>query len=67
MYDVAIAGRASSPCRHRPACAYTRDGHFSLDANGQIVTTDGHPVQGDGGAITITPMTATSRSRPTAR
>ena len=34
---------------------YTRDGHFTLDANGQLVTGNGNPVQGDGGAITITP------------
>ncbi len=34
---------------------YTRDGHFSLDAAGQIVTSDGYAVQGDGGAILVTP------------
>jgi flagellar basal-body rod protein FlgF len=34
---------------------YTRDGHFTLDANGQVVTGDGYALQGDGGAITITP------------
>src|SRR6202012_2179578 len=30
-------------------------GHFSLDGNGQIVNNDGYALQGDGGAITITP------------
>jgi flagellar basal body rod protein FlgG len=34
---------------------YTRDGHFSLDQDGRIVTSDGYAVQGEGGAITITP------------
>ena len=34
---------------------YTRDGHFTLDASGQVVNSDGYPLQGDGGAITITP------------
>ena len=34
---------------------YTRDGHFSLDGDGNLVTSQGYPVQGDGGAITITP------------
>jgi flagellar basal-body rod protein FlgF len=34
---------------------YTRDGHFSLDANGNLVTSQGFQVQGEGGAITITP------------
>jgi flagellar basal-body rod protein FlgF len=33
---------------------YTRDGHFSLDNNGQIVTSNGQPLLGDGGAITVT-------------
>ena len=33
---------------------YTRAGNFTLDENGQIVTQDGFPVQGDGGAISVT-------------
>ncbi|MDC0357669.1 flagellar hook-basal body protein [Oligoflexia bacterium] len=32
--------------------AYTRAGNFSLNEEGQIVTLDGFPVQGDGGVIT---------------
>lgn len=32
---------------------YTRAGHFTLNSNGQMVTPDGHLVQGDGGSITI--------------
>ena len=32
---------------------YTRNGHFTLDGSGQIVTEDGMPVMGDGGPITI--------------
>ena len=55
MYDVAIAGKGFFAVQTPAGMRYTRDGHFSLDANGQIVTTDGHPLQGDGGAITITP------------
>ena len=31
-----------------------------------LVTSDGYPVQGDGGAITVTPATARSVSAPTA-
>jgi len=34
---------------------YTRDGHFSLNGAGQIITSDGYAVQGEGGAITVTP------------
>lgn len=32
---------------------YTRNGHFTLDGSGQIVTENGMPVMGDGGPITI--------------
>jgi flagellar basal-body rod protein FlgF len=32
---------------------YTRNGHFMLDEQGRMVTTDGYPVQGDGGDITL--------------
>ncbi|MGB9792465.1 MAG: flagellar basal-body rod protein FlgG [Thermacetogeniaceae bacterium] len=40
---------------------YTRDGSFKLDAEGNLVTTDGYFVQGDGGKITI-PADATNIS-----
>lgn len=33
--------------------AYTRAGNFTLDANSNLVTQDGHPVLGDGGQITL--------------
>ncbi|MDZ4786475.1 MAG: flagellar hook-basal body protein [bacterium] len=33
--------------------SYTRAGNFSIDQTGQLVTSDGFAVQGDGGAITI--------------
>ncbi len=55
MYDMAISGKGFFAVQTPQGLRYTRDGHFSLDANGQIVTTDGHALQGDGGAITITP------------
>ena len=54
-YDIAISGKGFFAVQTPQGIRYTRDGHFSLDANGQIVTTDGHALQGDGGAITITP------------
>lgn len=40
---------------------YTRDGSFKLDAEGNLVTTDGYYVQGDGGEINI-PADATDIS-----
>ena len=54
-FDVAIAGNGYFAVQTPAGMRYTRDGHFSLDAAGQIVTSGGHVVQGDGGAITITP------------
>jgi len=54
-YDLGINGKGfftvSTPAGDR----YTRDGHFGLDGEGKLVTADGYPVQGEGGAITITP------------
>jgi flagellar basal-body rod protein FlgF len=54
-YDVAIAGAGYFSVQTPAGMRYTRDGHFSLDANGNLVTSQGYQVQGDGGAITITP------------
>ena len=54
-YDVAIAGKGFFAVQTPAGMRYTRDGHFSLDANGNLVTSQGYQVQGDGGAITITP------------
>jgi flagellar basal-body rod protein FlgF len=54
-YDVAIAGKGFFQVQTPQGMRYTRDGHFSLDANGNMVTSQGYQVQGDGGAITITP------------
>ncbi|MCB0339328.1 MAG: flagellar hook-basal body protein [Bdellovibrionales bacterium] len=33
---------------------YTRAGNFRLDIQGQVVTPDGYPVQGEGGPIVVT-------------
>ena len=53
--DLAINGKGyfviATPAGNR----YTRDGHFSLDQEGRIVTSDGQVVQGEGGAITVNP------------
>ncbi len=53
--DFAINGKGFFAVQTPAGMRYTRDGHFSLDQNGQLVTSDGYAVQGDGGAITITP------------
>jgi len=54
-YDVAIAGNGFFQVQTPNGMRYTRDGHFSLDNNGNVVTSQGYPVQGDGGAITVAP------------
>ena len=54
-FDFAINGNGYFVVQTPQGMRYTRDGHFSLDANGNIVNSDGYALQGDGGAITITP------------
>lgn len=53
--DFGINGNGYFSVQTPAGMRYTRDGHFSLDANGQLVTSEGYAVQGDGGPITITP------------
>ncbi len=54
-FDFAINGSGYFVVQTPAGMRYTRDGHFTLDANGNIVNSDGYQLQGDGGAITITP------------
>jgi flagellar basal-body rod protein FlgG len=54
-YDVAIQGAGYFAVQTATGLRYTRDGHFSLDNNGNLVTSQGYQVQGDGGPILITP------------
>ncbi|MBN9545149.1 MAG: flagellar basal-body rod protein FlgF [Alphaproteobacteria bacterium] len=53
--DFAINGKGFFAVQTPAGMRYTRDGHFSLNQDGQLVTSNGYAVQGDGGAITITP------------
>jgi flagellar basal-body rod protein FlgF len=54
-FDLAINGKGYFVVQTPAGERYTRNGHFTLDADGQIVSGDGYPLQGEGGAITITP------------
>ena len=45
--DVAIEGGGYLVVQTPLGPRYTRDGHFQLDAQGQIVTSQGYPVQSD--------------------
>ena len=54
-YDFALNGKGFFAVQTAQGIRYTRDGHFTLDGSGQLVTEQGYALQGDGGAITITP------------
>ncbi|QEM69867.1 flagellar basal-body rod protein FlgF [Geobacter sp. FeAm09] len=51
--DVALDGDGFFAVSTPSGTAYTRQGNFRLTANGTLVTTDGYPVLGQGGEITI--------------
>jgi len=53
--DVAIEGEGFFAVQTQAGVAYTRDGRFSLDASGQLVTRSGAPVLGGGGPILLDP------------
>lgn len=52
--DVAISGDGWLVVQTPNGERYTRNGQLKLDAEGQLVTQDGFPVLGEGGAITFT-------------
>lgn len=54
-FDVALNGKGYFEIQTANGPRYTRNGHFSLDAQGQLVTDGGNTVMGDGGPITVTP------------
>jgi flagellar basal-body rod protein FlgF len=54
-FDFAIHGKGYFAVQTPAGERYTRAGHFTLNESGQIVTSGGDAVQGDGGPITITP------------
>lgn len=54
-FDLAINGKGYFEIQTANGPRYTRNGHFSLDAQGQLVSATGNPVMGEGGAITISP------------
>jgi flagellar basal-body rod protein FlgF len=52
-YDVAINGQGYFVVQTANGPRYTRNGHFSLDAQNRIVDDAGDPVRGTGGDISI--------------
>ncbi len=49
--DVAIAGRGFFVVNGPAGALYTRNGSFRASANGTLMTADGWPVRGSGGAV----------------
>lgn len=52
-FDLAINGKGYFAVQTAAGERYTRNGHFTLNAEGIIVTGEGDPLLGDGGPITI--------------
>lgn len=52
-FDLAIQGRGFFVVETPEGIRYTRDGHFSLDEEGTLVTADGYPVLGEGGTLKL--------------
>ena len=53
--NIAIDGKGYFTVQTPRGQRYTRNGAFGLDATGQLVTSDGYQVLGDGGPITFQP------------
>jgi flagellar basal-body rod protein FlgF len=51
--DVAVQGSGFFVIETPLGNRYTRNGSFTRQADGQLTTTDGHPVLGEGGPITL--------------
>lgn len=54
--DFAISGDAFFEITTPEGAAYTRQGNFSLDARGRLVTAQGHAVMGKNGEIFLTTL-----------
>lgn len=53
--DVGIEGDGFFKINAARGERYTRDGRFTVDGTGRLVTTTGEPVEGDGGDIILDP------------
>jgi len=52
--DLALEGDGFFKINTPSGTRYTRDGNFTVDAIGRMVTQDGFPVMGKNGAVTLT-------------
>jgi flagellar basal-body rod protein FlgF len=53
-FDLAINGKGYFVVQTAAGNRYTRNGHLTLNGDGELVTDSGDPILGDGGPITIT-------------
>ena len=53
--DVAVDGKGFLVVQTPNGERYTRNGSMKIDGNGQLVTSEGYPVLGDGGPISFQP------------
>jgi len=53
--DIAIDGNAFFAVQTPRGLRYTRNGALQINSTGQLVTSDGNPVMGDGGPIVLQP------------
>ena len=53
-FDFAVNGTGYFVVNTPNGDRYTRNGHFTLDSSGRLVTDDDDPVMGEGGPITVT-------------
>ena len=51
--DAGIDGPGFFTVQNKQGTAYTRNGNFQVSSTGQLITTTGDPVMGDGGPITV--------------
>jgi flagellar basal-body rod protein FlgF len=65
--DLAINGNAYFVVQTPQGERYTRDGSFSLDGTGRLVTMDGLPVLADRGAVTVPAQAGTISIDPGGR
>jgi flagellar basal-body rod protein FlgF len=53
-YDLAINGNGYFVVQTAAGERYTRNGHLTLNGDGQLITDSGDPILGDGGPIAVT-------------
>ena len=62
--DVAVDGKGFLVVQTPRGERYTRNGSMQINATGQLVTSDGYPVLGDGGPITLQPTDSQVSDQP---